>query len=373
MSLKILHTSDLHIGMKFNCYPDNLKEELIEARFNVLQTLINKANAAECDIFAIAGDLFEKISIPKRDVDRVIRMLESFAGKCVLILPGNHDFDDGVSDLWQTFKNKMSEKIILLNQNRTYKLHSYDLDAIIYPAPCDKKHSEENNLGWIKNITNKEDAIWHIGIAHGALEGLSPDMKREYFYMTLSELEALPLDLWLLGHTHIPYPQQENIIGHKIFNAGSPEPDGMDCNNEGHAWMIDIDENKKTRAHRITIGSFRFIDSVEIVEDYGSFESLKAKYLNDMANKILLRLKLQGRVDLDLFRRKEIFYEEFMKKLAYFYIDDSNLRIKITGEVIDREFTAGSFPHQFLTELFKENKEETLQIAYELIQEVKAL
>ena len=45
---------------------------------------------------------------------------------------------------------------------------------------------------------------------------------------------------------------------------------------------------------------------------------------------------------------------------------------EITPDVIDREFTQDSFPHKLLTELTDgEENAEALQIAYEMIQEVK--
>ena len=54
MELRILHTSDLHLGMKFSQYPD-LKEELAAARFEALNTLVRTANEEKCGLFVIAG------------------------------------------------------------------------------------------------------------------------------------------------------------------------------------------------------------------------------------------------------------------------------------------------------------------------------
>ena len=73
MPLKIFHTADLHIGMRFNNYPANIRDCLIEARFKVLDKMVQMANDQQCNLFVIAGDLFNNISIPKRDIDRVIK------------------------------------------------------------------------------------------------------------------------------------------------------------------------------------------------------------------------------------------------------------------------------------------------------------
>ncbi|KAF1085227.1 exonuclease subunit SbcD [Sporotomaculum syntrophicum] len=373
MALKILHTSDVHIGMKFNGYPEFIRGELVEARFKALANLIQTANEKECRLFVIAGDLFDKTTIAKKDAERVINILEDFAGDCVLVMPGNHDYDNGMIELWDLFTRKLSDKIVVLNENKVYQLaQTHDLDVAIYPAPCNKKISKANNLGWINELHELPTAALHIGIAHGALEGLSPDLKQDYFYMQVSELEHIPVDLWLLGHTHVPYPDLELVKGHKIYNAGTPEPDGMDCSHVGHAWLIEIDEQKNVQAQRLATGYYRFIDTEEIITDWDSLDRLKQKYLNETATQTLLRLSIKGRVDRELFNQKQALYQELEQSLAYVLIDDSGLGLKITADVIDQEFTAGSLPHQLFMELIAQNDEEALQVAYELVREVKA-
>ena len=70
---------------------------------------------------------------------------------------------------------------------------------IAYPAPCHSKHSDVNNIGWIKD-NEKFDPNFTIGIAHGALEGISLIWKI-IIILCLKELEDIPVDVWLLGHT----------------------------------------------------------------------------------------------------------------------------------------------------------------------------
>ena len=60
MSLKIFHTADLHIGLKFTRgYETDVRSSLINARFEVLRNMIGLANDHACDLFVIAGDLFD--------------------------------------------------------------------------------------------------------------------------------------------------------------------------------------------------------------------------------------------------------------------------------------------------------------------------
>jgi len=371
MSLKILLSGDLHIGMKFNGYPENLRQQLTEARFQVLDRLIEQANENECHLLVIAGDLFDKTTVPARDVERVAVTLDKFAGDCVLVMPGNHDYDNGMSTLWSSFKKRLSGKTVLLNEFRPYYLQEYDLDVAVYPAPCQRKHSGKNNLGWMAQQIRLEAAKWYIGIAHGSLEGLSPDLNQEYFPMKRQELEALDLDLWLLGHAHIPYPAQHTTNGQRIFNAGVPEPDGMDCQHEGHAWLLEVADDKEVQGRLLTTGIFRFLNECRAIESADDLEALLLEFSGGPAERTILRLELSGVLPSEVFARKEEYYRKLSSVLANLQIEDTRLRVRISPEIIEQEFTAGSFPYRFLNEFLARGDQDALQLAYEMLREVK--
>lgn len=364
LSLKIFHTGDIHIGMKFNNYGENVKEILWNARFTALENMIEKSNELNSDIFVVAGDLFNSIRVSKRDIDRTVKILDKFNGGCVLVLPGNHDYDNGAMELWQDFARIPSEKIVLLNQERPYHLMDYDLDIVIYPAPCHSKHSKENSLGWIKDEGLLETGKYHIGIAHGALEGLSPDMEGNYYYMSMEELDSIPTDIWLIGHTHIPYPSLEKISNHKIYNAGTPEPDGLDYRDEGTAWFITLD-GEETYAEQIITGSYRFSDEEFELDSDEDLDRIEDLVLDGNPHKKIVRLSLNGSISKEAYEDLPTFKRELESKVFHLIIEDENLRSKINKEIIESEFTNGSFPYEFLNGL--SHDEEALQIAYDLL------
>ncbi|MFW5961681.1 MAG: metallophosphoesterase family protein [bacterium] len=377
MFLKIFHTADLHIGMKFSNYPEYIRNELVQSRFDILERMILTANQEQCNIFLIAGDLFDKINIPQKDIIRVIKILNKFAGDCVLVMPGNHDYDNGMVELWERFSNNISNNILLLNQYQSYDLRDFDLDAKVYPAYCDSKHSDTNRLTWIKEIKETKEikenneVRWQIGIAHGALEGISADLSNQYFNISENELLQIDMDLWLLGHTHISYPLKDEISNRKVFNAGTPEPDGLDCKHQGTAWIIEIDQNKNITARTVYTGKYRFYDLNLQLESQVDLLKIKETLLKKDPEKKIVRLSLQGTVEEWLFQEKEDFYQELRKELAYLEIDDSQLKIKITEDLIDQEFMENSFPHLVLKNLAASKEEDALQLAYEMIKEVK--
>ena len=368
MSLKIMHTGDVHLGMKFNHYPE-ISNELEEARFKALENVVKTANQKKCNILAVAGDLFDKINIKESEILKTIDILDKFAGDVILILPGNHDYSDQLNQLWQKFKQHLRGRILILDQEKVYPLADFGLEAAVYPAPCDSRLSENNKLGWLKDSDKRDQYKFNIGLAHGALAGFSPDLNDSYFKMTKDELLSLEMDLWLLGHSHIPYPEFKSVKNHKIFNNGTPEPDGMDCSHPGYAWYIELADNKAISAERIITGNYHFSDLVFEVNSKSDLINAVGKIKADSPENKILRLKLKGKLSRDDFRDKDKYLTEIRDKCFYAQIDQKALNIKIDKELIADEFAVNSFPYQLLTEL--EDQDQALHLAYMMLKEVQ--
>jgi DNA repair exonuclease SbcCD nuclease subunit len=368
VGIRIFHTGDIHIGMTFNSYPAGVRELLKAARIEVIERMVKQANREGSDLFVIAGDLFDKIKgIDKKTQAAVAEHLSKFEGSCVAILPGNHDYHTEMVDLWSSFLNFVDDRVMLLREEKPYDLRECGLDAVIYPAGCHSKHSRENNLGWLKKMEIDRNLI-NIGVGHGALSGISPDLDNQYFNMALEELDRIPVDVWLMGHTHITYPEMDTIKNWKVYNPGTPEPDGLDCRHGGNAWIVDIDDNREVDARRVETGKYSFMDlefKVNQMEDYGRIER---EFKEDIKNTIA-RIRIKGTIDEEAYRHRLKIREDLEERLLHLILDDSELKIRINSDKIHREFTKGSFPEQLLLSL--QEDEEALQLAYEIISEVR--
>jgi len=241
--------------------------------------MVDAANRENCALFVISGDLFENnYSISKRDVSALLDMLSLFKGT-VLVLPGNHDFYNPEAKLWQYFEELLKKKdnILLLKDYRPYHLDLEEESVTIYPALCTSLHSlnpNQNNLEWIRE-SEIDKSVINIGVAHGAVEGETIDSEGEYFLMTRSQLESIPLDVWLIGHTHVPFPrnltEEYSLSREKIFNAGTHSQTDVACNTEGNCFIIEIDSEKQIKAKKYLSGELRFYRlTVEVTA--GNFE-----------------------------------------------------------------------------------------------------
>jgi hypothetical protein len=259
--------------------------------------------------------------------------------------------------------------MLLLDQEKIYDLRDFDIDAAAFPAPCDSKLSASNNLGWLKDIELDNTYKYNIGLAHGALAGFSPDLTDSYFKMTEKELHELNLDIWLLGHSHIAYPEAEKVKNRKVFNSGTPEPDGLDCSHRGYAWYIEMDENKEINAERVNTGVYHFEDLKCEIKSESDFDKLLRNLKADEPDSKVLRIKLAGSISKELFADKQKYIDQIRKNSFYALIDQTDLRMQIDREMIAEEFSVGSFPYQLLDELA--DKEEVLNTAYNLLKEVR--
>lgn len=370
--LKILHTSDVHLGMKFTSYEGDVRETLIEARFDCLARLIQLANKEKCDLFVVAGDLFGGVSVPNRDIVRAAQIFAEFEGALVTVLPGNHDYvAPDETALWNVMKDKGGDNLLILRDPKPVDLTNHGVDAILYPCPCTAKHSTTNAVGWVDGCQRNSKVRHHIGIAHGSLAGVSPDFEANYYPMTREELTALPVDFWLLGHTHLRYPATLGV-NDTVFFAGTPEPDGFDCDHPGSAWIHDVDDAGKLRSTALNTGKYAFRHDEATVANTDDVDALKTRYAAEQNRRLLLKLKLNGRLAEEVYARLPAVREDVKKNVFWLALDDAAVTRQITLADINAHFTQGSFPYRLLTKLAQDGNDcEALQEAHRLITEVQ--
>lgn len=376
--IKIFVTGDNHFGKKYDRYPE-IRDRLVDNRFVCFEKMVEKAEQEGCDIFAVTGDLFDNCSsIRKSDVERVVRILAGFAGRA-LVLPGNHDYYTGGEKVWKDFDDALrtcDNNIIRLDRFEPYPIEIAEETVVIYPAFCRSKHSRENNLGWIKEMSVPKSGQINIGMAHGAIEGVTPDMQKEYFLMTGPELQAIPMDVWLVGHTHIPYPgglsEDEEIGGYRIFNAGTHAQTDLHNNTRGYGFIISVDkqgDKAQVSAKKYQSGTIFFYDiAVRVSSAEGdSLEALLQEKLDPLEAESVVRLTVTGSVLSEEYSRRRELYKKYCDRFLSWELQDDELHEEITLDRVREEFAESSFAAKLMEALQGDQTE--LQMAYELLQE----
>lgn len=371
--LRIFVTGDNHIGMKYASHEQ--AAILASSRITAFEGMVKTANHENCALFAITGDLFENTySVSKRDIKALLDALSCFQGT-VVVLPGNHDYYDKDVKVWQYFKDVMAsyDNIMLLTDYRPYEIDVNGEDVILYPALCTSLHSApgQNNLGWIKETTIDNDSAYHIGIAHGAVEGETIDNEGQYFLMKRSELESIPMDAWLIGHTHVPFPRNlsENYTAsERVFNAGTHVQTDVSCNTEGLCFIVDIADNKSIRAKKVVSGNLRFYRK-HIEVSAGEMENTIANELKDISDNSVVDIILKGAVTIEEYEARHKIIEASLARFIEGTYNDYSLNKLISKALIESEFPETSFSAGLLNSLLEEPKE--AQLAYELLKSLK--
>ena len=370
--MKLFVTGDIHIGKKYDRYPD-VKDQLIRSRFECLERCVKEAERQQCEFFVITGDLFDTVSSVKvQDVRQVAVILARFGGR-VLVLPGNHDYYTGEEKVWKDFQTALNEhehNVTLITAYKPLRFEAGEESVSFYPAFCQSKHSSENKLSWIKE-TGMDDADYHIGLAHGALVGLTPDMKNEYFQMAEKELLAIPVDAWLIGHTHIPYPaelsERRDVSGYRIFNAGTPEQTDLSNNTSGICFVITLEHREGkpvVSAHYFQSGAISYYDIPITVGEWTLREAILSR-TQGLPDRSVIRLTVKGTVPEEQYAAKQQIYNDTLERFLTWEVVDTELCEQITSEKIREEFAEIGFAAKLL-EALRDPVE--VQMAYELIQ-----
>lgn len=373
--IKIFQTADNHFGKRYGKH--SAKDKIIELRMSAFKDMVDEANRIGSHIFAISGDLFDRPKeIDRSLVRNVVQILSEFSG-WVLVLPGNHDhYDPALSDsVWIDFEGESAPygNIILLKEFREYSFEIAGQQVSVYPAFCQSKHSSENNLGWIKALNIPKDDTYRIVMAHGALAGLSPDEENRYFGMTIGELKTVPADVFLIGHTHMPYPdtlcEDRFVNGHKVFNPGTHAQ--TDCGNRtpGYCFEIEIDDDKTVRAKKFMSGSVFFHrETVNVDLNIGLRDSI-LKLINKYPDNAVVEINVKGSIPREEYDSRGNIYNSLSNRFLEFKITDPDLAVEISEQFVKDTFAETSFAAKALSRLMNEPKE--AQMLYELIDECR--
>lgn len=375
MNIRIVHTADNHIGLKFKSrqYPPEVRSTLVQERLDGLTRVVSTANDREAHFLVVAGDLFDSVNVSKTDIKSVADILRTFSGKHVVVLPGNHDFLEQAEDsLWGTFRRLLPEHLLLLlDRPEPFDIEVADRHVVFFPAPCTSKHSKTNAIGWVASA-KKDPAHLNIGVAHGSIQGVSPDFAETYYPMTEKELRDAGVSFWLTGHTHVRIPEAKRSEGALYYIPSTHTPDGFDCSHEGYAWYIEADPAGKTSAEAFRTGTIRFVDYEKMVNSSADIQTLSKELTGQALPRTLVKLQLKGRLSEEERQSLDSLVQSVREQSPYCEVDLNAVSLNVNQDYIDKTYPNGSLAHRLLTALAGKPEDSlALQLAHELVKEAR--
>ncbi|MBU3742035.1 MAG: hypothetical protein FGM24_07080 [Candidatus Kapabacteria bacterium] len=367
--MKIYHTADIHIGLRFGTYDANVRSILIEERYAVLQRMVHSANANQCDVFVVAGDLFDHDRVADKDVRRAVDILASFTGHAVLLLAGNHDnCSDRSAKPWSTV-------IAHANNTSIYPLLSdevlrFDINGEVvnfYACPCPDHTSKDHRIGWVAEHP-KSSAELHIGIAHGNVVGHSLDDNHAYYSMTEEELKASGVKTWLLGHIHVPFPLPGTVGTPTFFMPGAPTPGSVRMRHPGQAWVITIDKDGEASYQADVQAGITFKRFTVAFSQSSDLQSLQHQVQLLPPSTTILDLQLSGMLVAQDLATLSTWLDDLTRTMLHVRYE-STVKEQLTAEMIASKYPTGTLQERVLTDLLADADHPLdVHLAYEILQ-----
>lgn len=297
MSLKILHTADLHLGNEYK-FVGEKSAQLIDESFKSFEKLINYCVNPnnEIDILLIAGDLFDTHKPETRIVERVKEQLQRVVKKGIklFLLPGNHDSYGYKNSIYKT---EEFPGIVIKNTDFDYVTdlelkggRVFIYGGVFEPGKGTKRMLSEFRI-WDENGI-------HIGLLHGTLEMKNIEVPSRDLPFSYEEFANTGLNYLALGHFH-SFFTIEIDAKHKAAYSGSLLPCKINEYGDKYALLVEIPISGKIKIEKLQfshiVADYKEIDLTK--ENVSSFNELIEKIKTFSAKNKILTLALKGIAD----------------------------------------------------------------------------
>lgn len=262
--MKVLHTSDWHIGQIFHNYS---REEEHKYFFEQLKSFIIKEKP---DVVVVSGDVFHTatptIVSQRLYYNFIVELSRLDDDLQIVITSGNHDSPSRLEaprPLWEAFNVSV---IGMLDYQTVTDNFGLNFDASKIEIPITKNgeivgwvlavpylHDNANIynllLNHLKNRPNYNDsqaivAMGHLAVKSADITGHSPDIIGKLETLDVQDFtDVKGVDYWAFGHIH--FPQAIRGIENMRY-AGSPFPISFNENYEHSVVSVNIEDGKTT-------------------------------------------------------------------------------------------------------------------------------
>lgn len=342
--LRIIHTSDIHLGAKFSSLGKKADAQR-QALKDSFAKVVDHALASKANLFLITGDLFDSNFPSPQSVSFVKSQLARLneARVWTMILPGTHDCLSKGSVYLREDLSHVLPYVYVFNDAEIFAKEITDIDATIYAKPGAANKSTESPVAFLASAVHSEKTRYKIAMAHGSvqIEGKSaPDDMP----ITLREIAESGVQYLALGHWH---GAQDFSFGNTVaWYAGSPEvtyQEGKGGIGQGYALAVDVMETAKVKPVKI---SEKVVKEVDIdMQIYENVENVVYEIEKLADQNCLLLVNIFGFAESAVFVDPERIAEELADKFF-------SIKVKNTMALKLPEITALEFPEELVVGQF---------------------
>ena len=317
--MRIIHTSDLHIGAPFSARlsQDKIRQRKAELIEN-FRRLCAEASRIKADALIIAGDLFDSERVPLSVSRQVITAMENAPGVDFLYLPGNHE-----KSAFIECGLKMPENLKIFAREWT----CFDYGEVSILGKSEINTGMFNSLSTEKSRTN-------IVVLHGPIS----DAKGTDELIGLADMKEKNIDYVALGHYH-SYSVLEIDRRAKAVYSGALEGRGFDeVGDKGYS-LIDITDG--VIQHCFVRFAKRTVRRIEVdtegVSDRFRLEEKAAFALSSIPKGDMVRLVFVGKRSPELVIDTAALCARWSDLFFHFeVVDESGIKIEPARYALDK-------------------------------------
>ncbi len=241
--LKLLHTADWHLGLRFRNFTEESEKKLTRARLDVLDRILLAAERYEVDAVLCAGDLFdEPLPQPEWWEQVALRLQKrNWKNRPVFLLPGNHDpfIAESVWAADHKFRRMLPDWVHVVD--RADFEFTLPNDAVLYAVPCTSKAGQADPTGSIPKRAVGDERI-RIGMVHGSTFDMKDRLTN--FPIAVDAAVTCGLDYLAIGDTHgFRYVPPDRRHPPTIY-PGAPEATAFDEKDPGSVAVVFVNRRR---------------------------------------------------------------------------------------------------------------------------------
>ena len=245
VALKILHTADWHLGLRFPSVTPEQEKRLTRARLEVVGRILDLAESRGVDAVLCAGDLFDE---PRPDEEWWQGLLSEFQRRSwtrpVILLPGNHDplTPNSIYAPGEPFRRALPGYVHVVDSDE------FELPlgpaAVVYARPC-RSHAGQTGLAASLPARAAGDERIRIGLIHGQ----TFDLQDHQTTFPIERHAAVDrgLDYLAIGDTH-GFRDVEADAAVPTVYPGAPEATKFGEKDSGHVAVVFFPRDRARRA-----------------------------------------------------------------------------------------------------------------------------
>jgi exonuclease SbcD len=250
MSLRLLHTSDVHLGATFKMLGERGREQ----RRQLQETFARVMDLAigECvDAVMIAGDLFDSATAARAHLPFAAEQLGRLgeAGIPACVIAGNHDpWDAGGGSLWRDLGARCPQLAILGPRPEVRVFAERDLTI------CGRSITGGGPPGRpLAGLPVARQTRHLVAVAHGSVE--RSDIPARADLITPAEIAASGVDYLALGDWHSSRDVSSGGIA--AWYSGAPEMIDVDEPGSGCVCLVTVESSGYAQVERRRVGRRR--------------------------------------------------------------------------------------------------------------------